>query len=311
MDKKISVIVPVFNESRHIKNSLEIILEEVKKCSFDFELLVIDDGSTDETWMQLSEFKQRISDIKAFRLSRNFGKEAAVCAGLDLAIGDAVIVMDGDLQHPPEYISQMVKAWQEGFDVVECHKKSRGHESLHNSIGSKIFYYIINKMSGYDLSGTSDFKLLDRQVVNSWKQMQENNVFFRGMTAWMGFRRKTIDFDVQERVGGNSCFSFLKLYRLAKNAITSFTSLPLHLVTFLGGLMFILSIFLGLYTIYVKVSGNAVNGFTTVILLQLLVGSSIMLSLGIIGEYIAAIYSEVKRRPRYIIAQMLNTSNGD
>ncbi|MBW7454897.1 glycosyltransferase, partial [Paenibacillus sepulcri] len=215
----------------------------------------------------------------------------------------AVIVMDGDLQHPPELIPQMVRLWrEEGFEVIECVKENRGEEAAGKKLGAQVFYGLLSYLSGYKLQGASDFKLLDAKVVESWREMPERVTFFRGMTAWLGYKRTTISFSVPAREEGASRWNLFNLIKLAVQAIVSFSTIPLRLVSIIGALFLVGSIALGINTLVQKLQGTAVTGFTTVILLLLLIGSFLMISLGIIGEYIAAIYHEVKGRPRYLIA---------
>ncbi|WLD93927.1 glycosyltransferase family 2 protein [Alkalihalobacillus sp. AL-G] len=300
---KICLVIPVFNEGSHILHSLKRIEEEVIKVTLNYEIIVVDDGSTDDTWMKLSEDKGVLpNNLFVIKFSRNFGKEAALVAGLEHANGQAVIIMDADLQHPPSLISEMVNRWKdEDIGIVECVKRERGKENLRYRLGTKLFYWIVRRMTGYDLKGASDYKLLDQKVVHAWKQMPERDTFFRGMTAWLGFKKVQYEFNVSPRVNGEPKWSTPKLIKLALNAVVSFTSLPLRFVSILGFLFFIAAIFLGIHTLYQKFNGNALTGFTTVILLQLIIGSVFMISLGVIGEYISAIYKEVKGRPRYLI----------
>ena len=216
--------------------------------------------------------------------------------------------MDADLQHPPELIPEMVRLWkEEGYEVVEGVKALRGQESLVNKAGAGLFYYILSKFSGFDIKQASDFKLLDKKVVHAWQSMNERNTFFRGMSAWVGFNRISIPFNIKNRTGGASKWSLFKLFKLAINAITSFSSLPLHIVTFMGLIFLLGSLILGIQTLYMKLKGIAYSGFTTVILLLLIIGSTLMISLGIIGTYIAKIYEEVKGRPRYIVAEQIES----
>lgn len=302
-NSKLSVVIPVFQEGSHIRNSIGVIEAVLKKNLIPHEFILIDDGSRDNTWQELEKMVKLNERITALRLSRNFGKESALCAGLEYADGDIVLVMDSDLQHPPELIPEMVKAWrEEGYDVVEGVKNSRGKENPIYKICAKLFYYLLYRSSDVHLGKASDFKLLDHKVVDAWKEMPERAIFFRGMSAWLGFERKQIGFDVAERVNGKTKWSLLRLIRLAVNAITSYTSVPLHCITVLGILMFIGTILLGIQTLYMYFTGRATDGFTTVILLQLLIGSSIMVSLGMIGIYLTKIYKEVKGRPRYLIS---------
>jgi glycosyltransferase involved in cell wall biosynthesis len=235
------------------------------------------------------------------RFSRNFGKEAALSAGLSEARGQAIIVMDGDMQHPPSLIPQLVEGWREGRgDVIEGVKQDRGEEPLSTKLEAKLFYSLSSRLSGYDLRGSTDFKLLDRRVVDTWRGLGEHSLFFRGIVAWLGFERFQIPFSVPSRAGGGSRWTFFKLLVLATTAVTAFSSFPLRLVT-LAGLAFLGGAFvMTVNTLYQWASGVDVSGFATVIILLLIVGSTVMVALGIIGEYVARIYEEVKGRPRFV-----------
>src|SRR3954451_1635047 len=302
----ISVVVPLYQEASNLQPFLSSVTSELAKTGYRYELVVIDDGSPDETWQIISEQAQADRHLRGFRLSRNFGKELALCAGLEHAQGDAVIVMDGDGQHPPSLIPDMVRLWQSsGADIVEAVKRKRGRESLSSKFGAQLFYFILNRLSGFDFKGASDFKLMNRKAVDAWREMNERNVFFRGMTVSMGFNTVQIPFEVVPRSAGQSAWSILKRVKLALVGITAFSSFPLHLVTFAGVVFLGISVLLGLQTLYLKLAGRAVSGFATVILLQLIVGSLLMISLGIIGEYLARIYEEVKGRPRYLVKESI------
>lgn len=302
---KVSIVVPVYNEGKHIRKSMETVEKICRDASVLYELVLIDDGSKDQSWNEISQMAKEDPDITAVRLSRNFGKEAALCAGLEIASGDAVLVMDADLQHPPEKIPEMVKLWREGAEVVEGVKEKRGKEHFSYRLCAKLFYGIINKATGIEFDNASDFKLLDRKVVEAMKQMPEKMTFFRGMSAWVGFERKSFSFCVAERVDGVSKWSLRRLINLAVTAVTSYTSAPLHCITFLGVFMLICSIILSIQTLWMKLSGHAQDGFTTVILLLLFIGSLIMISLGIIGLYLMKIYHEIKGRPRFITSLII------
>jgi polyisoprenyl-phosphate glycosyltransferase len=306
----LSLVIPVYCEEEQIVTVLNQADRILRELSLTYELIVVDDGSTDSTFMRLEESATQLLNLRVFRLSRNFGKEAAICAGLQMARGKAVIVMDADLQHPPQLIPEMVRLWAEAkFDVVEAIKTSRGKESLLNRAGAKAFYRVLKYLSGYSLEGYSDFKLVDRKVLGVWLQMGERNLFFRGMIAWLGFRHVQLPFVVPDRLGGRSRWSVFSLIKLSLTAITAFSSLPLQLVTISGFIFLGFSVVLGIQSLWLKLTGNAVEGFTTVILLLLIIGSIIMISLGIIGVYIARIYDEVKRRPRYAITEMLDRTS--
>ena len=299
----LSIVIPLYQEAGNFAETLQTIIYIIKSLQVTYEIILIDDGSTDHTWQVIVCQHQQNECVKGLRLSRNFGKESALAAGLEYANGQAIIVMDGDMQHPPSLIPAMYNFWREGLDIVEAVKQSRGKENVLSRIQAKLFYQVFSRMSGYDLQGASDFKLIDRRVLEAWSSMSERNLFFRGMNAWLGFKRVKIPFDVNDRVGGKSSWSFFRLVHLALSAITSFSSAPLYLIGAVGGLFMLFSGILGVETLYNKMSGQAVDGFTTVILLMLIIGSAIMLGLVIIGAYIARIYEEVKFRPRYIVAE--------
>jgi glycosyltransferase involved in cell wall biosynthesis len=302
----ISVVIPLYNEGSHLRGVLADLKSAFQATGCRFEVLLVDDGSSDNTWAEIKDEARMWPDLRAILLSRNFGKELALCAGLERAQGDAVIVMDGDGQHPPSLLPLMIETWRtSGADVIEAIKRRRGRESLTSKFGALTFYVILNKLSGFDLKGASDFKLMDRRVLDTWLAMRERNVFFRGMTAWMGFKTIQIPFEVAPRRAGKSGWSYLRRAKLALIGITTFSSFPLHLVTFTGMIFFLFAVGLGIQTLYLKLAGRAFTGFATVILLELIIGSLLMVSLGIIGEYLARIYEEVKGRPRYIVSESI------
>lgn len=299
----ISVVIPLYREGAHLASTLPEIIAVLSTLNTPYEIVLVDDGSPDNTWQAMLEQREQYPQVNCARLSRNFGKEAALAAGLEYARGNAVVVMDGDLQHPPMLIPQMIQLWRDGAEVVEAVKQHRGRESLLNQARAQLFYSIFTRLTGFNLHGASDFKLMDRRVLEAWRGMSERNLFFRGMNAWLGFRRVQIPFDVANRVEGESNWSIVQLARLAITAVTSFSSAPLHLLSLAGLIFSIFAFLLGLETLYIKISGQAVDGFTTVILLLLILGGAVMLGLGLIGVYIARIYDEIKGRPRYVIAE--------
>lgn len=302
----LSIVMPVYCEAAHIGDVLKEVHTALAGTHVEFEFVLIDDGSPDNTWMVLNDLSKTFPMLRAARLSRNFGKEAALSAGLEMAGGEAVIIMDADGQHPPALLPKMISIWRKGdVDIVEAVKTSRGTETLFNKLSARLFYLVWNKLSGFELRGASDYKLLNRRVVNAYLQMQERNLFFRGMAAWLGFQRTQIPFEVPERAGGNSRWSLFRLFRLALTGITSFSAIPLQVVTLIGILFLIFAFIFGTQTLYVYLRGNAVTGFATVIFLLLIIGSLLMISLGIIGEYIASIYDEVKGRPRYLVGGVI------
>jgi polyisoprenyl-phosphate glycosyltransferase len=307
----VSVVIPLYNEGSHVGELLSDLKEALQETGCRFEVVLVDDGSPDDTWERIKDEARAFPNLRAVRLSRNFGKELALCAGLERARGDAMVVMDGDGQHPPSLVPIMVEKWRtSGADIVQAVKVKRGRESATSKVGAFLFYVILNKLSGFELRGASDFKLMNRKVLDTWLAMRERNVFFRGMTAWMGFNVAQIPFDVALRRTGKSGWSYLRRAKLALIGITTFSSFPLHFVTFAGVIFFIFAVGLGIQTLYLKLAGRALTGFATVILLELIIGSLLMISLGIVGEYLARIYEEVKGRPRYIITESIDLADG-
>lgn len=300
----LSVILPSYNEEKMIAKATARMAEILQPEKIDYELLFIDDGSRDNTWAQINEAAGKDSHVVGVHFSRNFGKEAAMFAGLEQAKGDCCVVIDCDLQHPPEKIVEMYRFWEQGYEVVEGIKEDRGEESGLHKFAANSFYGLISKATGMDMSSSSDFKLLDRKVVDTLNSLPERNVFFRALSFWVGYKKTSVSYCVQERTEGVSKWSTKSLIKYALTNISSFSSAPLHIVTVLGFIMLAVAFVLGIIALVQKISGVALGGFTTVILLLLFSASVIMISLGIIGYYIARIYDEIKGRPRYIISRI-------
>ena len=300
----LSVILPSYNEEKMIAKATARMAEILQPEKIDYELLFIDDGSRDGTWAQINEAAEKDSHVVGVHFSRNFGKEAAMFAGLEQARGDCCVVIDCDLQHPPEKIVEMYRLWEQGYEVVEGIKEDRGEESGLHKFAANSFYGLISKATGMDMSSSSDFKLLDRKVVDTLNSLPERNVFFRALSFWVGYKKTSVSYCVQERTEGVSKWSTKSLIKYALTNISSFSSAPLHIVTVLGFIMLAVAFVLGIIALVQKISGVALGGFTTVILLLLFSASVIMISLGIIGYYIARIYDEIKGRPRYIISRI-------
>jgi glycosyltransferase involved in cell wall biosynthesis len=299
---RLSIVVPAFNEEEGIAQALRQIHSRARETGLLYELIVVDDGSTDGTWHTLELLCVEMRELCAVRFSRNFGKEAAIAAGIERADGDAAIIMDADLQHPPELIPDMVRLWRsDGWDVVEAVKTHRGREGWMHRTMARFFYEAARVLTGHNLQNASDYKLLDRRVVEAWRRLGERTTFFRGLVSWLGFHRTQIFFNVPERVQGRSRWSFGGLTGLAVHAVTSFSAVPLQIVTALGLLTLLIAVAVGIQALRLWYEGRALPGFTTVILLQLTTSGFLMLSLGIIGTYVARIYDEVKARPRYVI----------
>ncbi len=298
----VTIIMPVYNEGEYIYHNVCVVRDIVTNAGIEHQFLLVDDGSRDQSWAEMCRLSDDFENVSALRLSRNFGKEAALCAALENAPGDAVLVMDSDLQHPPECIPEMVRLWQEeGYDVVEGVKQSRGKESLGSKLSALLFYRTFRKTTGIDIDAASDFKLMDRAAVEAWKQLPERNTFFRGLSAWVGYKRYQMPFEVAPRAGGETKWTFKSLMRLAVNSLTAYTTAPLFVILWIGIIMGIAAVVLTIETLITYFFFEAAPGFSTVILLLLFIGSGIMISLSIIGLYIAKIYEEVKKRPRYLV----------
>ncbi len=297
----LSVILPAFNEQENIPRTAKRLKEILTGAGIPYELVFVSDGSKDHTYEEIEKAKAIDPNVRGAEFSRNFGKEAAIFAGLELAKGDCCIVMDCDLQHPPEIIPEMYRLWQEGYEVVEGVKDDRGKESLFHRAAAGAFYGIMSKLMKMNMKDTSDYKLLDGKVVDVLLGLTERNTFFRALSFWVGFKSTTISYEVAEREFGKSKWNYRSLIRYAINNVTSFSTAPLQMITGAGIVAIILSFILAVQTLVRFFMGDAVEGFTTVILLLLLIGGFLMVSLGVIGHYIARIYEEVKGRPRYII----------
>lgn len=303
----VSLVIPFYNEEEQIRFTVETVVPIMESLETDYEIIAVDDGSTDRTWEILEQLCALHPKLKGLRFSRNFGKEAAISAGLAEARGDAAILMDGDLQHDPAVLPLMVERWQEGFDVVDGVKSSRGKESLFSKAAANGFYHLFHRMSGINLKNASDYKLLDRKVIDAWNELPERDTFFRALSAWLGYRRTQVEFDVAERKHGKSKWNVFKLFRLSLSAVTGFSSKPLRWINGAGIAMLLVFLILGIQTLVRYFTGAAVEGFTTVILLLLFIGGAVLLALGLIGLYIDRIFREIKGRPRYLIAERFYT----
>ena len=303
----LSIILPTYNEEGNIENAYHKIKEVLAPKGIQFELVFVNDGSKDRSFEIIRQLADKVTDAKILGLSfsRNFGKEAAIFAGLSHATGDVCAVMDCDMQHPPETLLDMYALWQEGFEIIEGVKRSRGKENFIYKGFAKLFYSLISRSSGIEMQRSSDFKMLDRKVVDEYIKLPERNIFFRALSSWLGYKSAIVEFDVKERTSGTTKWSAKSLVKYAIGSICSFTTAPMQLITLSGILFFFFAIILGIQSLVKWVSGTALEGFTTVILLLLITGSLIMISLGIIGYYLARIYEEIKGRPRCIVDEVV------
>jgi len=303
--KKLSIIVPAYNEEK----TLDLFINEVNLQTADLPLeksyFFINDGSKDNTLEILKRLAASHDNVKYISFSRNFGKEAALLAGLQAADGDFITVMDADLQDPPEMLNEMYQKILEGYDVVGTRRTSREGEPPIRSFFARMFYRIINKISSIKMvDGARDFRLMTREVVNSILELPENNRFSKGLFAWVGYNVTYLEYKNRERIAGETSWNFWGLLRYSIDGIINFSEMPLNIATFVGFFSFLASLLLSIfYLLKTLIYGDPVQGFPTLIVLILLLGGLQLLSLGIIGKYIAKIFLETKKRPNYIIKE--------
>lgn len=298
----LSIIIPAYNEQENIENTARVICGIMSENNIESEIIFVDDGSKDNTWSIIEELSRKNEVIRGLKFSRNFGKEGAIFAGLKACDGDCAVVIDCDLQHPPAIIPEMYNLWEQGYEVVEAVKSSRGKESLIYKVLAKSFYRLMKNSSNVNLDRASDFKLMDRKVIDALNEMPERLTFFRALSSWVGFKTAQVEFEVAPRNAGTTKWNFRKLMKFALNNITSFTNFPMQIITALGVIFFIFALVMGIQTLVQFFSGNSLEGFTTAYMLILLSASFIMIGLGIIGYYMSKIYEEIKFRPRYIVS---------
>lgn len=297
----LSVIIPAYNEELTIEKTYGKIYEVLRSAHIHNEIIFVDDGSKDRTYEKIKGLTDISENVRGLHFSRNFGKEAAISAGLASAAGECAVVIDCDLQHPPEKIVDMYRLWQQGYEIVEGVKKSRGDEGTAYGWGARVFYSVISSVIGADMSNASDFKLLDRKVIDILNKIPERKGFFRAISFWVGYNKATVEFDVAKRVGGSSKWSAKGLIRYAVSNFSAYSTSPMQIVTVLGVIMLGIVCFFGVRIFIDRLCGRAAC-IAPVIVVTMFVGSIIMISLGIIGYYVARIYDEIKGRPKYIIS---------
>lgn len=305
----LSVIIPAFNEELNIERTYNTISSMLYNENIDNEIIFADDGSSDSTYLKIMELSEKHSNIRGLRFSRNFGKEAAISAGLAAAEGDCAVVIDCDLQHPPAKIIEMYRLWEQGYEIVEGIKKTRGDEGKMYGFAAKTFYSIISSMVGFDMKNASDFKLLDRKVIDVLNKIPERKGFFRAISFWVGYKKTTVEFDVEERQAGTSKWKLKSLIKYGISNISAYSTAPMQIVTVLGSIMLFITAVFTVWALIDKLSGRALEGMTTVIIITIFIGSIIMISLGIIGYYVARIYEEIKGRPKYIVSEQCRGKN--
>lgn len=307
--KKVSLLIPAYNEEETLAllyNELNKVLDDI--YNYEFEILFVNDGSSDNTLNILRNLQQRDNRVNYISFSRNFGKETAMAAGLDYVTGDAVVILDADLQDPPELIKDMIVYWEEGYDDVYAKRRSREGETWLKKFTSRTFYRLLQKMTKIPIQeDTGDFRLLDRRAIESLKKIREKQRYTKGMFSWIGFNKKEILFDRKPRAAGETKWNYLKLFNLALEGVTSFTTFPLRISTILGILVSIFSM-VYMFVILIKsiIWKDPVQGYPSMMVTILFLGGVQLISLGIIGEYIGRIFNETKYRPLYIIDEHNN-----
>ena len=310
--KKISFVVPVFNEEENIHEFHRRLTQVMAPLPYDYEILFIDDGSRDRTSLLIRELAEKDPYVQGYVFARNFGHQLALTCGLDQSTGDAVISMDGDLQHPPEMVPDLLKKWEEGYEIVQTVRKSTEDATWFKSLTSRLYYKLINSMSEVRITpGGSDFRLMDRKAVDALNRFRERARFIRGMVNNLGFRYTTLEFVAPPRFAGHSKFSLRKMLRFALDGITAFSRVPLRLALYVGCIAGLGSILLIGHVIYVKyIVQDAVPGWTTLAAAEFFLGGVELIGIGIVGEYVGRIFDEVKQRPLYIIREHI-VKNGN
>ena len=308
--KLISIVVPCYNEQEVFGETYKRLtetFEQLDKNKYHYEIIFVNDGSKDNTLEQIQNVIKQDPRVKGINFSRNFGHQIAITAGLDNCKGDAAVVIDADLQDPPTVILEMVKKWEEGYDVIFGKRSARAGESTFKLLTAKWFYRFINRLSDVDMPlDTGDFRLMDRNALDQFLSMRETYRFVRGMVAWIGFKQTFVEYDRESRFAGTTKYPLKKMLRLASDAILSFSNTPLKIATFVGFITSIVAFFGILYSLYMRLfTDNFVEGWTLLMISVLLIGGIILLVLGIIGEYVGRIYGEIKQRPLYIIRDKL------
>lgn len=307
--KKISLVIPFFNESAGVMVFFEALNAALSPLSqnFYFEYVSVNDGSRDNTLGALIEAKKRFQSIRIIDLSRNFGKESAITAGIDIATGEAVIPIDGDLQHPPEVILELITKWEEGFDVVLARRIDRSTDKTLQKYAAKSFYEMSRHITHVEIPpDVGDFRLMDRKVVEAVKSLRESCRFMKGIFAWVGFKTAIVDYKVNPRVAGRSSFNTWKLWNFALEGVTSFSTVPLRIWSYIGGLVAFFAILYGAYlSIKVLLLGIDVPGYTSLMVTILLSCGIQLIGIGVLGEYVGRIFSEVKQRPLYIVREII------
>jgi len=308
-----SVVVPMYNEELVVEATYKRLKEVMDTIEDSYEIIFVNDGSRDKTFEILTSICERDPNIKLLDFSRNFGHQVAITAGMDFAEGNTVVVIDGDLQDPPELIPEMIKKWKEGFDVVYGKRLNRKGETFFKKFTAKMFYRFLNGMSDVDIPvDTGDFRLIDRKVCDALKQVNERNRYIRGLVSWLGFKQTSLEFNREERFAGETKYPLKKMLKFATDAIVSFSFKPLRLASYAGVLISFISFVYLIIVLYQKFfTSRAITGWASTMAVSLFFNGIVLLMLGIIGEYIGRIYDEAKGRPLYLVQKTKNFKNED
>jgi dolichol-phosphate mannosyltransferase len=300
-----SIVIPVYNEEEVIEHTYHRLNHVMKAINEPYELIFINDGSRDQTYEKLERIEQIDPNVRVLDFSRNFGHQIAITAGMDHALGQAIVVIDADLQDPPELIHDMIAKWKEGYDVVYAKRVSRNGETWFKKASASLFYRILHRLSDVDIPiDTGDFRLIDRQVADQLKEIREKNRFVRGLVSWVGFRQTAVEYERDERLYGETKYPLKKMIKLSVDGMTSFSIKPLKITSYLGVLSSIAGFLYMIYVLYLRVfTANTVTGWASAIIIQLFFSGITLIMLGIIGEYVGRIHDESKNRPIYIIRE--------
>ncbi|HWZ21685.1 MAG TPA: glycosyltransferase family 2 protein [Cytophagaceae bacterium] len=301
--EELSIVIPIFNEESNIFNLYDRLKKVLESLTPNYELIFVNDGSKDKSITLIKELAQKDSTIKFIDFSRNFGHQIAVTAGLDRAVGKAVVIIDADLQDPPELIADMYSKMKEGYEVVYAKRRKRNGETVMKKVTAKLFYRILGNLTSISIPvDTGDFRIMDRKVVDILKQMPEQHKFLRGQISWIGFNQTYVEYDREERFGGETGYTYKKMFNFALDGITSFSNAPLKFATLSGFIVSGIAFVIMLYALYSRfVIKNYVPGWTSMILSVMFIGGIQLISIGIIGEYISRISVNIRNRPLYIV----------
>ncbi|MBA3704925.1 MAG: glycosyltransferase family 2 protein [Bacteroidetes bacterium] len=307
----ISIVIPLLNEEGNISLLYKTLLPVLEKISMNYEIIFVDDGSKDNSFNIISEISNQNDHVLGISLSRNFGHQIALAAGIEHVSGEVVVTMDADMQHPPEVINELYQKYREGYDVINTLRTDTKDSIPFKKITSNWFYKIINKLSDIHIQpGAADFRLMSRKAVDAFLQLKEKNRFTRGLISWMGFKQTTVAYEAPSRFSGKSKYSILKMFQFSIDAITSFSAKPLRMSFYSGLIVSLTGLFYAIYAIFQYFAGKTIPGWTSILVSVLIIGGIQLISIGIIGEYLARIFNEAKNRPLYLVKQYTSNDSG-